>query len=78
MKLSNLLADACLLPIIPVARANCRIGRKMIPHPVDVTSPGSIEELHHVIIAATGHIDVMVRCAGITQRIPAPGVFRRQ
>jgi len=46
------------------------LGRKTIVHPVDVTSRDSIQDLHQAVVAKIGGVDVLVNCAGATERAP--------
>lgn len=46
------------------------LGRSTIEHPVDVTSRTSIEALHKAVLAEFVNVDVLLNCAGATERIP--------
>jgi NAD(P)-dependent dehydrogenase (short-subunit alcohol dehydrogenase family) len=45
------------------------LGRNTIEHPVDVTSRSSIETLHKAVLAEFGNVDVLLNCAGATERV---------
>jgi len=46
------------------------LGNKSIAKTVDVTSRDSIQALHDVVTASLGPVDVLVNCAGATERVP--------
>jgi NAD(P)-dependent dehydrogenase (short-subunit alcohol dehydrogenase family) len=46
------------------------LGRKSIAHTVDVTSRESIQSLYDAVVASLGPVDVLVNCAGATERVP--------
>jgi NAD(P)-dependent dehydrogenase (short-subunit alcohol dehydrogenase family) len=46
------------------------LGNKSIAHTVDVTSRESIQALHDAVLAELGPVDVLVNCAGATERVP--------
>jgi NAD(P)-dependent dehydrogenase (short-subunit alcohol dehydrogenase family) len=46
------------------------MGRRTLRIVSDVCDRESLQELHDRTIAAFGHADILVNCAGITQRIP--------
>jgi NAD(P)-dependent dehydrogenase (short-subunit alcohol dehydrogenase family) len=45
-------------------------GRHTISHSVDVTSRDSIQALQNAVVAEVGEVDVLVNCAGVTERVP--------
>jgi NAD(P)-dependent dehydrogenase (short-subunit alcohol dehydrogenase family) len=47
-----------------------RMDRRTLRIVSDVCDRESLQELHDRTIAAFGHIDILVNCAGITQRVP--------
>jgi NAD(P)-dependent dehydrogenase (short-subunit alcohol dehydrogenase family) len=46
------------------------MGRRSVLHAVDVTSVESIAALHAAVLDTFGAVDILVNCAGITQRVP--------
>lgn len=46
------------------------MGNKSLAHTVDVTSRDSILALHDAVVAHLGVVDVLVNCAGATERVP--------
>lgn len=46
------------------------LGRRTLAIPVDVLSRDSIQALHDEVLRTLGQIDILVNCAGITQRTP--------
>lgn len=46
------------------------LGRRTLAIPVDVLKRESLEALHDAVLQSFGRIDILVNCAGITQRIP--------
>jgi NAD(P)-dependent dehydrogenase (short-subunit alcohol dehydrogenase family) len=46
------------------------LGRKSLASTVDVTNRASVESLHNAVNQAFGAVDILVNCAGITQRVP--------
>jgi len=52
------------------AAAISDLGRKTITHTVDVISCDSIEDLHRAVVEAIGDVDVLLNCAGVTERVP--------
>jgi len=46
------------------------MGRRTLRIVSDVCERESLQELHDRTIAAFGHADILVNCAGITQRVP--------
>jgi len=46
------------------------LGRRTLAIPVDVLKRESLEALHDEFLRTFGRIDILVNCAGITQRIP--------
>jgi len=52
------------------AAAISDLGRKTITHTVDVISCDSIEDLHRAVVEAIGEVDVLLNCAGVTERVP--------
>src|SRR5580704_11118612 len=47
-----------------------RMGRRTLRIVSDVGNRESLQHLHDQSIAAFGHTDILVNCAGITQRVP--------
>jgi NAD(P)-dependent dehydrogenase (short-subunit alcohol dehydrogenase family) len=45
------------------------LGTKSIAHTVDVTSRESIQMLHDAVVERLGPVDVLVNCAGATERV---------
>jgi NAD(P)-dependent dehydrogenase (short-subunit alcohol dehydrogenase family) len=45
-------------------------GVRSFAHTVDVTSRESIRVLHDAVVASLGPADVLVNCAGATERVP--------
>ena len=48
-----------------------KIGRQSFGIATDVNDRDSVERLLRAMIAAFGKVDILVNCAGITQRVPA-------
>ncbi len=46
------------------------LGRKTLRMEADVRSRASLEKLHDAVVESFGRIDILVNCAGITQRQP--------
>ena len=46
------------------------LGRRSLAHIVDVADRASIASLHNSVMSAFGAVDILVNCAGITQRVP--------
>ena len=46
------------------------MGNKSLAHTVDVTQRDSIQALHDAVIEQFGAVDVLVNCAGETERVP--------
>jgi NAD(P)-dependent dehydrogenase (short-subunit alcohol dehydrogenase family) len=47
-----------------------RFGNKTLRIPSDVSSRSSLQDLHDQIISTFTKVDILVNCAGITQRVP--------
>ena len=47
-----------------------KLGRKTLRIPSDVLDRSSLQHLHDSVLAAFGHIDILVNSAGITKRVP--------
>lgn len=47
-----------------------KMGRRSIAYPCDVTDCKSIEGLHDACRSEFGQVDILVNCAGVTQRTP--------
>jgi NAD(P)-dependent dehydrogenase (short-subunit alcohol dehydrogenase family) len=60
-------AEASTLSMTNAIRS---LGVENMAQTVDVTSRRSIQDLHDGVIARFGHVDVLVNCAGMTERIP--------
>jgi len=50
------------------------LGRKSLPLTCDVADPASLEVLLDATTSKIGPVDILVNCAGITQRAPAVDV----
>ncbi|HEY4358100.1 MAG TPA: SDR family oxidoreductase [Acidobacteriaceae bacterium] len=48
----------------------CGMGRRTFAQVSDVTSRETLTSLHDAVLAKIGPVDVLVNCAGITQRVP--------
>jgi NAD(P)-dependent dehydrogenase (short-subunit alcohol dehydrogenase family) len=46
------------------------LGRRTLAIPADVLKRESLQALHDRVLQAFGHVDILVNCAGITQRVP--------
>lgn len=46
------------------------LGRRTLTIPVDVLNRESLQILHERVLQSFGRIDILVNCAGITQRVP--------
>jgi NAD(P)-dependent dehydrogenase (short-subunit alcohol dehydrogenase family) len=53
-----------------VAREIEALGRRTLRQPCDVADRASLEALRDATLAAFGHVDVLVSCAGKTKRTP--------
>src|SRR5438874_1160344 len=53
-----------------ITRCLERRGSKTLCIPSDVLDRASLQHLHDAVLAAFGHIDVLVNSAGITKRVP--------
>lgn len=62
-------------------RAACENSDKHFVLPVDLLEPGTFETATKSVLDHYGHVDVLIHCAGISQRGPAlstdMGVFRK-
>jgi NAD(P)-dependent dehydrogenase (short-subunit alcohol dehydrogenase family) len=47
-----------------------RTGRRSLRVTCDVTDRASVEHLCEAVVAAFGHVDILVNCAGMTKRAP--------
>ncbi len=54
------------------------LGRKSLVVTSDVTSPASIETMFRAVLAEFGSVDILVNCAGITQRKPTLNVSEEE
>lgn len=59
---------------ITVAAEVEALGRRSLAVASDVTDPASIETLFKAVMGAFGSVDILVNCAGITQRKPTVDV----
>lgn len=55
-----------------------RMGRRSLPHPVDVQSRESIDALRDAVLKELGTVHVLVNCAGITRRTPTAEVSEEE
>lgn len=46
------------------------LGRRTLRAVSDVTDRGSLQDLHDVVLASFGRVDILVNSAGITRRVP--------
>lgn len=46
------------------------LGRRTLTKPVDVLDRVSLEALHEAVLAEWGAVDILLNCAGRTQRVP--------
>jgi NAD(P)-dependent dehydrogenase (short-subunit alcohol dehydrogenase family) len=46
------------------------LGRRTLAIPADVLKRESLQALHDRVLQAFGRVDILVNCAGITQRVP--------
>jgi NAD(P)-dependent dehydrogenase (short-subunit alcohol dehydrogenase family) len=53
-----------------IARCLEKRGSKTLCIPSDVLDRASLQHLHDAVLAAFGHIDILVNSAGITKRVP--------
>jgi NAD(P)-dependent dehydrogenase (short-subunit alcohol dehydrogenase family) len=53
-----------------VAKEIESLGRRSLAAPSDVTARASLEKLLQTTVAAFGKVDILVNCAGFTQRAP--------
>ena len=47
-----------------------KLGRRSLAVPCDVTDRASVEVFHDAVCAEFGGVDILVNCAGATQRVP--------
>lgn len=45
-------------------------GRRTLAHPSDVTSRASVEQLRRAVLVEFPAVDILLNCAGVTQRLP--------
>jgi NAD(P)-dependent dehydrogenase (short-subunit alcohol dehydrogenase family) len=70
-------AGANVVPVSRSAEASAKTaaevratGRRSLDASVDVASRPSIEALHEAVLKEFGAVDILVNCAGITQKMP--------
>jgi NAD(P)-dependent dehydrogenase (short-subunit alcohol dehydrogenase family) len=70
-------AGANVVPVSRGAEASAKtaaevraLGRRSLDASVDVASRSSIEALHEAVLKEFGAVDILVNCAGITQKTP--------
>jgi NAD(P)-dependent dehydrogenase (short-subunit alcohol dehydrogenase family) len=68
---ADVVASARSLPGTQAMAQEIRaLGRSTLETTVDVRSRASVQALHDAVLAQFGKVDILVNCAGMTQRVP--------